>query len=93
MTEEWLKEFEAATNAATKGPWRRFASGKTVEVQLGDSRALIRWNGFDSSDTPVAQQRRNALFIAMAREGVPALFAELRRLREATRCRGASCDE
>ena len=75
-----LDAIEARVNAATPGPWWVEQVG-----DFGDKSAVIecvRWRGYLNTlhlgeDTPTAE------FIAHAREDVPALVAEVRRLTEA----------
>lgn len=78
ITKKELEEIEARTNAATPEPWTSddclvigpipsYAGNEAVCLTLMDTSA-------DSS---------NAIFIAHAREDVPHLIAEVRRLREA----------
>lgn len=76
MTDEQLAEIEARANAATPGPWVQSQrdtwmvyrdGGGTPEVDVG--------GGYDTKE--------NANFIAHARSDVPALVAEVRRLRVA----------
>jgi len=74
-----LDAIEARVNAATPGPWWVEQVG-----DFGDKSAVIecvRWRGYLNTlhlgeDTPTAE------FIAHAREDVPALVAEVRRLTE-----------
>ena len=66
-----LDEIEKRAKAATEGPWSRWEGALSwVEAAGG---AKITGHGLTSE---------NALFIARAREDVPALVAEVRRLRE-----------
>ena len=92
MTEQELAEIEARANAATPGPWDSAygMTGTFVFEVLNEDDAhctiaeLSRFN-----------QRNDAAFISHAREDIPALIAEVRRLRQ-RRCRqsdeaSASC--
>lgn len=78
MTEQELQAIEARANAATPGPWYYAYEGSSD------------WSVFqDGTDTrPVASLHRwhkaecpEAVFIAHARQDIPALVAEVRRLR------------
>lgn len=79
LSEEWLAAIERCASEATPGPWKRIGgSGRatalvsTVDLD-GDDLAQV----FGPHDPPNA----NANFIAAARADVPALVAEVRRLR------------
>lgn len=96
MTEQELAAIEARANAATAGPWHwvdpetdqpleltalcEAASLRTVEkyptISVGPLPKFI-------VDTQELNEVADALFIANARTDVPALVAEVRRLREA----------
>lgn len=74
-----LDAIEALANAASPGPWR-VGSVDTDPVfawhgaTMGGERQLLRFN-------PCFSYANDAAFIAAAREAVPALVAEVRRLR------------
>jgi hypothetical protein len=70
MTEDELIRLEALANAATAGPWVVHVNGNTVR-----SYAI---NGVCSG---MSYKNGNADFIAASRIAVPALIAEVRRLR------------
>lgn len=75
MTDAQLKAIEERAEKATPGPWG-------VNGQRGDAY----WYGYvHAGDTPIDDvfREENAAFIAHSREDVPALVAEVRRLREA----------
>lgn len=72
-TELRLDEIEARANAATPGPWTVSEDYSDVVGPEGDQLASY-WN--PTSET------RNGEFIAHARTDVPALVAEVRRLRD-----------
>jgi len=75
---------EARANAATPGPWKKRWDGNTLLVESVHNdhwRELICETG-DSSD-----HTDNTVFIAHAREDVPALLAHIRELQEAMRWR------
>lgn len=84
MTQDELDRWEALANAATPGPWvlvdRDILGG--YEVHAPDDWTVFGYNG---------PERTDAAFIAAARDAVPALIAEVRRLRglvEAAYCEG-----
>lgn len=88
MTDDQLRAIEARADAATPGPWvadsNIYGKGKLVccrngSLPKGDrvAEVLELLAGLDS-DSAIA----NALFIAHARADIPALVAEVRRLRE-----------
>lgn len=72
MTNEELDAIKARANAATPGEWRSHGRG----VYFGDSGSLVDGEFSNSND---------ACFIASARRDVPALIAEIYRLRKAAR--------
>lgn len=79
MTPEELAEIETRAEAATEGPWKTFCpygnSSRTQRVVTGP-RGLVVFDDGNSTDS-------DARFIARARTDVPALIAEVRRLRTA----------
>lgn len=79
MTEQELKEIEARASAATPGPWVHDTVQSESAVICGHAPGVVcEWRkgaaAFDDCD-----------FIAHAREDVPALIAEVRRLQELTK--------
>ena len=83
MSEARLAEIEARERAATPGPWRRWVGKLTqsVSVMQGTGRdEVVHWTGFDNSHLS-GNRRANGAFIAHARQDVPELTAEVRRLR------------
>ncbi|MDX8528687.1 hypothetical protein RFM68_29870 [Mesorhizobium sp. MSK_1335] len=80
ISELELQEMEARVEAAQPGPWkswvegRDFLSGSNI-IQTGDG--VERGEDIDLSGAIVADQD----FIAAARQDVPRLIAEVRRLR------------
>lgn len=88
MTPERLAEIAACADAAERGPWEVMNGGDNrtatfIDGPEGD--VLIRdWrgNGYMSEEY-VWVEEPNAVFIAKAREYVPELVAEVRRLRAA----------
>lgn len=88
MTPERLAEITACADAAERGPWEAMNAGDNgtstfIDGPEGD--VLIRdWrgNGYMSEEY-VWIKKPNAVFITKAREYVPELVAEVRRLRAA----------
>jgi hypothetical protein len=87
MTDEELQAIRARAEAATPGPWTegagKVAGGETRELVIGaDNRTIIAmaYGGF-GHPTPDCT-RADRAFIAAARTDVPALLAEVDRLRE-----------
>lgn len=78
MTEQQLDEIEARTNAATPGPWQGRAelASHIVCTAPKDGTYSVLWNAEWATEA-------DAAFTAHAREDVPALLAEVRRLRAA----------
>lgn len=97
MTKEELDAIEARANAATPGPWvakpvdyapDRYAGIETVykraphyDEEPEEYRGAIGIVETDGGNYP--PQGPDAVFIAAARSDVPALVAEVKRLREA----------
>jgi hypothetical protein len=79
LTESDLEVIERRCNAATKGPWESFVEGRDHES--GDS--FIRTGGPDteSPDIDLIVSVEDQDFIAHARQDVPRLLLEVRRLR------------
>lgn len=88
MDENELKEIEARANAATPGPW---STGEGVEYKDLESVRACGWdcrrvpstNDYFACGPRVAcslSAEMDANFIAHAREDIPALIAEVRRL-------------
>jgi len=79
MTEDELSKIEARANAATPGPWT-FLPDQRLERRglgiLGPSFERVALMPEPAGAHPV-----DALFVAHARTDVPALVAEVRRLR------------
>ena len=76
LTDDDLAAIEARANAATPGPW--FSSGPNLNTNPHVFE-LDYWNGGDDA---IKHANRNAVFIAHARNDIPRLIAEVRRLRE-----------
>jgi hypothetical protein len=87
VTEEELAEIEGRAAAASPGPWTSFVEGR--DHQSGDD--FIRISGSDAEDDMYVSRygasgsrpasTADQVFIAHARQDVPALIAEIRRLR------------
>ena len=84
VLEKELAAMERRAAAATRGPWQSFVEGRNHES--GDS--MIRLGGLDDAcpDMYVTHEKRPAPaadldFIAHARQDLPRLVAEVRRLR------------
>ena len=71
MNEQRLKEIEDRTNAATPGPWDMDGSG----VYGAGETEVVTFTDY----LPIGD---DADFIAYARQDIPDLIAEVRRLRE-----------
>jgi hypothetical protein len=85
ITDAELDAMQQRADAASKGPWQSFIEGRNNEC--GDS--FIRVGGFedDEEDMYVSRDRKRTSdadldFIAAARQDVPRLIVEVRRLRE-----------
>jgi hypothetical protein len=79
MSEDELRAIEARCNAATKGPWQSFIEGRD-HVAGSD---FIRTGGLDDQCPDIelsGATHADQDFIAHARQDVPALIAEIRRL-------------
>lgn len=74
MTEEELKQIQARANAATPGPWRCDSTSSECDVCV-----VREWSSGDVVAGGIFT--RDAIFITEARKDVPALVAEVRRLR------------
>ena len=96
MTDEELAKIEARANAATAGPWARdmYEDGEEGEGPHGvhpgsrgewvESRDVVSYAASDVGTVEIAAgcyTDADAAFIAAARADVPALVAEVRRLR------------
>lgn len=76
IDDAWLAERERMEKAATPGPWR--ATEERVYADLDDGAVCVASPNLNFSDRCAP----DAAFIADARAAVPALVAEVRRLRE-----------
>jgi hypothetical protein len=88
MTAAELDAIEARANAASAGPWTYCGCGKCAQVSM--EKGPIVMVGIGARDVSYtcgegvddASRLLNAEFCAHARQDVPALVAEVRRLRE-----------
>jgi hypothetical protein len=82
LTEQQLDDIDARQQAATEGPW----CTDSWEIYQGTEYlpGISQWIGETCRGTSSPEQdRADAEFVAHARTDVPALLAEIRRLREA----------
>ncbi|MFR9794274.1 hypothetical protein ACL07V_37570 [Streptomyces sp. MB22_4] len=80
MTQLDLDAIEARANAATPGPW----TTDGWEIYQGDGNSapdLMKWVGETCRADDYDGSQNDAAFIAHARTDVPAMAAEIRRLR------------
>ena len=77
MTNEELTAIEARANAATRGPWETGTPYHHSGSESNEPLAVYGM-GMEVADTQLVQ---DAAFIALSREAMPALIAEVRRLR------------
>ena len=84
LNNERLNEIEARANAATKGPWKPHLVDGTLVVGNGGGFVAATSNSTKGGSYywDWEQMEANATFIARARQDVPNLIAEVRRLRE-----------
>ena len=90
LTDARLAEMEALASDATPGPWKcgryKLAGDPAFEVvgPSSENRRLIVQTVVGDARCPehTLQEQANAQFVAASREAVPALIAEVRRLRE-----------
>lgn len=85
MTEEQLREIEARAAAATQGPWfeqYEYDGGRTVAMIRSTDTTFCVNRAAHVDGNPCEQMLANGIFIAHAREDVPALVAEVRLLQE-----------
>lgn len=89
LTENELAEMERLVEAASSGPWEAFVEGR--DHVAGDD--FIRTGGMDDASPdmyvtlyydaqPVPAPAADLDFIAGARQAIPLLVAEVRRLRD-----------
>jgi len=80
MTDDQLREIEERCNAASAAPWESFIEGR--DHMGGDD--FIRTGGMDDSSPDIYLTQATHAdqdFIAHARQDIPALIAEVRRLK------------
>jgi hypothetical protein len=82
LTEADLAAMEARASAATMGPWTSFVEGR--DHSSGSSFVQTDGEDIELSRASVADQD----FIAHARQDVPRLVAEVRRLRKSANLTG-----
>ena len=75
LNDQQLQEIECRVNAATAGPWISFIEGR--DHSSGSSFIRTSSEGIELSGATQADQD----FIAHARQDLPLLLAEVRRLR------------
>ena len=75
LSDEALRRIERLCDAATPGPWTSFVEGRDHESGSSFSRTAV--HDIEMSGASTADQD----FIASARQDVPRLLAEVRRLR------------
>ncbi len=76
VTDEYLQGVENRARAATPGPWISFVEGR--DHTSGSSFVRTQGEDIEFSGATTADQD----FIANARQDIPLLIAEIRRLRE-----------
>lgn len=84
MNEEELAQIEARLEAASPGPWTAAQNGKPADVvraTIHDDLGIAQAVTYDWERTPPGQAEANGEFIAHAREDIPVLIAEVRRLK------------
>ncbi len=86
MTDEQLAAIEARANAATKGPWWVEREKDHQAGEKGYRAWLIKYRWDDvptwlAESSCHADSEANFDFLSRAREDIPALVAEVRRLR------------
>jgi hypothetical protein len=80
VTDEEICKIEARCNAATAGPWQSFIEGR--DHMSGSD--FIRTGGSDSLSPDIYLMdatHADQDFVARARQDIPSLIAEVRRLR------------
>lgn len=80
MTNDELDRLEALAGAATAGPWAARPDRCGVFHTVDDARGCSVLDWHDGPNEPTFRMQADAEFIAAAREAVPALVAEVRRL-------------
>jgi hypothetical protein len=77
-----LDAIEARANAATPGPWKVNKRGHIGGGEFGTDPVVINGEGIEPFFELGASGPDNSSFIAHARQDIPALIAEVRRLRQ-----------
>jgi len=84
-----LDAAERRADAATPGPWKSYVEGRDHDsgdsfIRTGDPDLYISYGEWPEDQRRVNEQRRanDMDFIAAARQDVPRLIAEVRRLRK-----------
>jgi hypothetical protein len=82
-TPDQLKAWREATEGVTPGPWRVFGrrSDKLLCIYSRKVDDVVHWAGFDATSGPWTKRRRDAAFIALSRQALPALLDEVEALR------------
>lgn len=90
MTEAELQDLERLTDAATNGPWVHVDNGDQYQEiwnycgeQECEADTEAEWCACECISQGIDSGAADAAFIAAARDAVPALVAEVRRLKEA----------
>lgn len=94
VTAEQLAEWKALADAATPGPWTIEKPGMHPTLGFADGiiiAAVARGMGIYAKPPTGSYPANDRAFIADTREAIPALVAEVERLREALRRLG-SCE-
>lgn len=84
MTDEQLNEIEARCRAATKAPWRLVQVSDACRVVAGSQGRGIILARCAPPQLPEAETTANARLMAHAREDLPRLVVEVRRLNAAS---------
>ena len=82
MTRDELKTIEARAKAATPGPWKTWDSADPSVIQICSDEIEVAVVYTDGG-LDRAQASDDSEFLAHAREDVPSLVAEVRRLEDA----------
>ncbi len=87
LSNQDLQEIERRCAAARPGPWRSYIEGRD---HFGGSNVIVVGDGASLSVDiePIGATTEDQDFMAAARQDVPRLLAEVRRLRSALERRG-----
>lgn len=81
MTEDELNEIERKWSASQKGPWKAFIEGR--DHQSGSSFIMVGDEDNRSEDIELINATKEDYdFIASAKQDIPKLIAEIRRLKK-----------